>query len=61
VTFVEPAVCWRQGKVRPGSHGPMFHCTHDLEAIEADLRFVSRAWRVAREMGCTPRRTSTKY
>ena len=26
----------------------------NLEAIDDQLRMLSRAWRVAREMGCTP-------
>jgi len=26
----------------------------NIEAIDAELRMLSRAWRVAREMGCTP-------
>jgi hypothetical protein len=27
----------------------------DIEVIDGELRLLSRAWRVARHMGCTPR------
>jgi hypothetical protein len=26
----------------------------DIETIDSELRLVARAWRVARQMGCTP-------
>jgi len=33
-----------------GCRGRLFSTPHDRQAIDADLRLVSRAWRVAREL-----------
>jgi hypothetical protein len=45
----EPA----KGEVCRDACGPTVHIMRDIEAIDADLRLLSRAWRVARVM-CDP-------
>jgi hypothetical protein len=42
-----------KGEVCYGGRGPTVHLMRDLEAIDADLLFLSRAWRVARVL-CDP-------